>query len=141
MCTIDSCPCGFVSAMQLPCKHILAVRKSLSLSVYDESLCANRWHVQYFLGNHNAYLPNDMNDDSGADHGIEISTHTSAVLSEQQKYRKAFKVAQRLCQQVSTFGMRDFNEGLDVLQSVANLWNEGKKVSVGEATSGKQQVL
>lgn len=23
--TVDSCPCGFISAMQLPCRHILAV--------------------------------------------------------------------------------------------------------------------
>lgn len=143
--TVESCPCGFVSAMQLPCKHILAVRMSHSLSVYDESLCANRWHVQYFLGNHHAYLPNDVSGGSDADCGIDISTHvcepTSAVLSEQQKYRKAFKVAQKLCQQVSTFGMRDFTEGLEVLQSVANLWDQGKKVSVEEAyqgTSGKQ---
>ena len=41
--TIDSCPCGFISAMQLPGKHILAVRTSHSLPEYDESLCAKRW--------------------------------------------------------------------------------------------------
>ena len=52
----------------------------------------------------------------------------STVLSEQQKYRKAFKIAQNLCQQLSTFGMRDFNEGVEVLQSVGHLWELGKKV-------------
>ena len=75
----------------------------------------------------------------GSDAGdIDISTHisepASAILSEQQKYRKAFKVAQNLCQQLSTFGMRDFNEGIEVLQSVASLWDGGKKVFVREAT-------
>lgn len=124
--------------MQLPCKHILAVRMSHSLSEYDESLCAERWKLQHFLSNHRAYmyLPNDS---SGNDaDSINISTHifepASAVLSEQQKYRKAFKVAQNLCQQLSTFGMRDFNEGIEVLQSVASLWDGGKKVFVWEAT-------
>ena len=133
--TIDSCPSGFVSAMQLPCKHTLAVRTSHSLPEYDESLCAERWKLRHFLSNHRAYLPNDS---SGSDaDGIDISTHisepASAVLSEQQKYRKAFKVAQNLCQQLSTFGMNDFNEGIEVLQSVASLWDGGKKVFVREA--------
>ena len=75
--------------------------------------------------------------DSDAD-GVNISTHisepASAVLSEQQKYRKAFKVAQNLCQQLSTLYMRDFNEGIEVLQSVSSLWDGGKKVFVREAT-------
>ena len=70
--------------------------------------------------------------------GINISMHisepASAVLSEQQKYRKAFKVAQNLCQQLSTFSMHDFNEGLEILQSVSSLWDGGKKVFVREAT-------
>ena len=134
--TVESCPCGFISAMQLPCRHILAVRTSYSLPEYDESLCAERWKLQHFLSNHRAYLPSDT---SGSDvDGINISTHisepASAVLSEQQKYRKAFKIAQNLCQKLSTFGMCDFNEGLEVLQSLGRLWDGGKKVSVGEAT-------
>ena len=121
--------------MQLPCKHILAVRMSHSLPEYDESLCAERWKLRHFVSNHRAYL---LNDSRGSDaDGIDISTHISepapAVLSEQQKYRKAFKVAQNLCQQLSTFGMHDFNEGIEVLQSVASLWDKGKKVFVRQA--------
>ena len=137
--TIDSCPCGFVSAMKLPCRHIFAVRTAYSLSEYDESLCAERWKLRHFLSHHSAYLPNDSSG-SDADCGdtVDIFQHTfelaSAVLSEQQKYRKAFKVAQNLCQQLSTFGMHDFNEGIEVLESVAGLWNGGKKVFVREAT-------
>ena len=101
--TIDSCPCGFVSAMQLPCKHILAVRSSRSLPEYDESLCAERWKLQHFLSNHPVYSQDQSSgsDPSGIDITTHISEHTSAVLSEQQKYRKAFKVTQNLCQQLS----------------------------------------
>lgn len=115
--------------MQLPFKHILAVRTSHSLSEYDETLCAEKWKLRHFLSNHRAYVPNDS---SGSDaDGINISTHisepASTVLSE-QKYRKASKVTQNLCQQLSTFGIHDFNEGIEVLQSVATLWDGGKKV-------------
>ena len=70
---------------------------------------------------------------------VSISQRTSLNLhllyyQSNRKYRKAFKVAQNLCQQLSTFGMRDFNEGIEVLQSVASLWDGGKKVFVREAT-------
>ena len=125
--TIDSCPCGQCNS--LVSTFWLFVYTSHSHPEYDESLCAERWKLRHFLSNHRAYLPNDS---SGSDaDGIDISTHisepASAVLSEQQKYRKAFKVAQNLCQQLSTFGMHDFNEGIEVLQSVASLWDGGKK--------------
>ena len=142
--TIDSCPCGFVSAMKLPCKHIFAVRASKSLSEYEESLCAERWTLQHFTSHHRAYLPTDSGGGSDTSEPGSTQPHVSllqytsepvsTVLSEQQKYRKAFKIAQNLCQQLSTFGMRDFNEGVEVLQSVGHLWELGKKVFVGEAT-------
>ena len=136
--TTDSCPCGFVSAMQLPCKHIFAVRRYKSLSEYDDALCATRWKLQYFISNHRAYQSNDMGGgedfEFSGDNSIEISQHVSEpILSEQQKYRKAFKISQSLSQQLSTFGMRDFNDGIEVLQSVADLWRKGKKIFVGEA--------
>ena len=139
--TTDSCPCGFVSAMKLPCKHIFAVRAAKSLSEYEESLCAERWTLQHF-SHHRAYLPTDSGGGSDTSEPVSTQPHVSlytsepvsTVLSEQQKYRKAFKIAQNLCQQLSTFGMRDFNEGVEVLQLVGHLWEQGKKVFVGEAT-------
>ena len=135
-CTVDSCPCGFVSALQLPCRHIFAVRTSYSLPEYDESLCAERWKLQHILNNHRAYLPIDSS--ATEVDSIDISTHisepSSAILSEQQKYRKVFKITQNLCQKLSTFGMSDFNEGIQVLQSVGSLWDGGRKVFVQEAT-------
>ena len=136
ICSIHTCSCGFVSAMQLPCKHIFAVRQWKSLSEYDEILCADRWKLWHFTSNHRAYCTKSQdNFNSSSDSIIEVSQHVSGhVLSEQQKYRKAFKMAQTLSQQLSTFGMRDFNEGMEVLQSVSTLWQKEKKVIVEEAT-------
>ena len=97
----------------------------------DESLCAKRWKLQYFLSNHHAYLPNNLSDSDvdSMDISMHFSEPASAVLLEQQKYRKTFKVAQNLCQQLS-----GFDEGMKVLLSVASLWGEGKKVFVREVT-------
>lgn len=136
---IDSCCCGFVSAMKLPCRHIFAVRQYKSLSEFDEALCADRWKLQYFINNHRAYQHADSGCDQDLDfsgeNNIEITHHVSEpILSEMQKYRKAFKIAQTLSQQLSSFGMRDFNDGIEVLQAVSHLWEKGKKVFVEEAT-------
>ncbi len=77
----------------------------------------------------------DCDVESHIDDTIQISTlePARAVLSEQQKYRKSFDIGQCLCQQLSTFGIHDFNEGIEVLQSIAHLWEKGKKIVVGEA--------
>ena len=73
----------------------------------------------------------------------EHSSHDSGsqVLSEQEKYRKAFKVAQSLAQKVSCLGMCDFEEGLTVLNSVASLWNEDKKVLIREKEDGMFMII
>ena len=140
ICSIDSCCCEFVSAMKLPCRHIFAVRRSKSISEFDEDLCANRWKLQYFISNHHAYRFADgagggQDSEFSAEDNIEVSQHVSEpILSETQKYRKAFKIAQSLSQQLSTFGMHDFNDGVEVLQAVSHIWGKGKKAFVEEAT-------
>ena len=123
--------CNFLASISL-----FAVRQWKSLSEYDEILCADRWKLWHFTSNHRAYCTKSQdNFNSSSDSIIEVSQHVSGhVLSEQQKYRKAFKMAQTLSQQLSTFGMRDFNEGMEVLQSVSTLWQKEKKVIVEEAT-------
>ena len=132
--------------MKLPCRHIFAVRRSKSLSEFDEALCSDRWKLQYFVSNHRAYQSTDDRDREdlqlSVGDDIEISQHVSEpVLSETQKYRKAFKIAQTLSHQLSTFGMRDFNDGIEVLQSVSHSWDKGKKVFVEEATGNSTNML
>ena len=140
------CSCGVVSAMRLPCCHVLFMRRRKVISEYDETLCAERWKLQHFIDNHRVYRKNELENqfspqylqDSSSIEFAEHSSHESRsrVLSEQEKYRKAFKVAQSLAQRVSCFGMRDFEEGLSVLNSVASLWDDGKKVIVSDRDDG-----
>ena len=46
--TADTCRCAFFTSMRLPCQHIFAVRKSATMSLYAQSLCAVRWTRQYY---------------------------------------------------------------------------------------------
>lgn len=123
--TVAVCPCGFVSAMILPYRHIFAVRWIKGISQYNESLCADRWKLSHFTKFHHIYqIKETDNEDEHSQSLVEISQHvpsptrsSNIVLSEQRKYRKAFKIAQSLSQQLSSFGMKDFTEGIDALQT------------------------
>ena len=68
---------------------------------------------------------------------MTLYTRSSRSISSRRRApNRAFldKLKFSECQRLFTFGMHDFNEGRDVLQSVASLWDGGKKVLVREAT-------
>jgi len=61
-------------------------------------------------------------------------TKTQLILSQQDKYRKAFHVAQRLSGVVSESPMREFNEKMQVLKRLLNLWEQGDEVVLQRAS-------
>ena len=132
----ESCSCIFTSSMKLPCRHVFATRRHKSLSEYHEDLCADRWKLQHFLQNHHIF----QNDTDS--HMSEVMVDTipcepaPKVLTEQEKYKKAFQVTQCLAQQLSTVGMKDFEEGLELLKSIKSRWDEGKKLIVTDLDTG-----
>ena len=64
----------------------------------------------------------------------------SKVLTEQEKYKKAFQVAQSLAQHLSSLGMKEFEEGFQVLKEIKSKWDEGKKLSVMVISNGQGKV-
>ena len=45
--TCDSCHCSFASTMQLPCRHMFAVRDARQIPMYSEVGVGNRWKMAY----------------------------------------------------------------------------------------------
>jgi len=94
--TCIDCNYSFQKTMQLPCQHIFAVHRKFDLSLSDPSL---RWTLQYYeSGNHVLCTP-----DVAIDGDIELPTEvnlveptTKLILSQQEKYRKAFHLARKL---------------------------------------------
>ena len=54
--TSSACQCGFWQSMRLPCRHILAVRESLGVNLFDEALCDGRWSMEYYKANQRIFL-------------------------------------------------------------------------------------
>ena len=86
--------------------------------------------IAAFLQNHHVF----QNDTDSHMSEVVVDTISSEpaskVLTEQEKYKKAFQVTQCLAQQLSTVGMKDFEEDLELLKSIKSRWDEGKKLIV-----------
>ena len=138
--SINCCSCGFFTSMKLPCHHILAVRHHKGLPQFHESLCCERWKLSYFLQNHHVYRCNNTEDNMSIDGDTADGTHVTQttieqqarVLTEHEKYRKAFILAQDIAQKLSTKGMDDFEEGMGDLKFLDEMWSKGKRVRILE---------
>ncbi|KAK6178266.1 hypothetical protein SNE40_013072 [Patella caerulea] len=105
--SVDSCRCSFSTSMLLPCRHVFAVRRHFNKTVYDEALCAKRWTLAYFKTRQRVYI--DYSPESAApdiDDSVTLHIQPSepqekVILSEQQKYRKAYHLLVKIGQVIS----------------------------------------
>ena len=54
----STCQCTSLQSMKLPCRHILAVRTSLGLDLFDQALCDRRWSMDYYRLSQRVFLAN-----------------------------------------------------------------------------------
>lgn len=126
--TVSKCSCAFNTSMQLPCRHIFAVRSIATLDLYSAELCANRWTLAYYQSKHRILAEpcSDYGDSS-----ITISeqaVRTKPILSQHDKYHKAFRVTQKLTSILSEAPMREFEEKLGTVKKLIQIWQDGSEV-------------
>lgn len=115
--------------MLLPCRHIFAVRTS-QVDLYSPELCATIWTLAT-----NSPTIKDRSDlDDGSLNVTAARTKTWPILSQQDKYQKAFHEAQGLSGVVSESPMREFNEKMQMLKRLLNLWEQGDEVVLQRAS-------
>lgn len=142
--TPTDCDCTFRKSMQLPCRHIFAVRNYCEADLYSSELCATRWTLAYYRSNHRVMAEPDSDFHDSSLNVSEAHVKTKPVLSQHDKYRKSFHVAQRLASVVSDSPMREFNEKLATLNRLLHMWEQGDAViltSANELASAGMQVL
>lgn len=141
----DNCNCSFHKSMMLPCRHILAVRKHLGKPLFDRELCSRRWSMAHLKKSHRIFLtaqpPVDLPDagtsaavTNEADVEVLVSStpKRKAKLTEHQKYKKAFTVAQSIAQIISEQGTKDYKQNLKVLEQLRTMLDSRKKVVITE---------
>ena len=126
--TPTSCSCSFRSSMSLPCRHIFAVRHIEGVHLFDPSLCATRWFLDYYRSKH--YVARQKTPDQL----YEISTLVKhrAIVSQNEKYKVSSQASQKLASVMSEFPMREFEHKLSLLQKIIECWSNGSEFSLRE---------
>eukprot|EP00794_Sanderia_malayensis_P001024 gene1024-346_t len=146
----EKCTCDSFFTMRLPCRHIFALRKQLQHPLYFDRLCDKRWTKSYYRNSHRVFKTNKEDspevakNDDDLDNILPITirdeqTQTRKVLSQHEKYRKAFAIAQKLASVSSEIPIRQFNSHLDVLKTILSAWEEEKHVIVNAIIPGEEE--
>ena len=109
------CTCCFFQSMMLPCRHIFHVRTNLGLSLYDKSLCANRWTNAYSRAQLKLVRPNENQNCSG-DLSVSLQTNVKKW-SAQQKYSRAMEVCKKIANVIALSSQTNFEHRLSQLRS------------------------
>lgn len=86
--------------MNLPCCHILSVRKYCNIDLFDRSLVNERWLVKFYVENHRATMKDVPNYDS-QNEIVTQHTISKPILNQHQKFREASKLCNSLAVTIS----------------------------------------
>ena len=98
-------------------------------------LCNTIKLSQYFIHEQD---DQDACDDRMFHASMVTKTRQHAVLSQNEKYRKANGVTQKLASLVSEVSMEEFNARLAKLEEIVNIWERGSHLSVIECCDDKE---
>lgn len=125
-----NCTCSSRISMMLPCRLMLAARKMEGCDLFDEGLFSQRWTREYYYQNL-ALLPEQVDRD-----GIASSTLTrqaqnpKKVLSQHEKYRKAFPLCRHLAELASEETRERYVQRLELIFSLGRSWEAGLEVQL-----------
>ena len=107
--THSTCSCLFFSSMLLPCRHIFSLRKKSGVSLFDSSLCDQRWTRSYFRSEHRVFQSTSAETQTT----VEITAAKSSTkMTSQQKYSGALLEIKKVANALSMFNDDEFHRKL-----------------------------
>ena len=95
--TATKCSCSFSLAMNLPCRHIFALRAIKSMPLFDATLCAERWTASYYRSTQRSFLQSRQPTPTTSTASIGITQlPSSQPLTHNRKYRVANEVTRKI---------------------------------------------
>ena len=124
------CQCSFFKAMKLPCRHVFSHRITHNMELFDKNICAARWTKNYYHESHRVFSSDSVQNIGIPVQVSDIQRTSSRILSQHEKYRKAFGIAQKLASLASEIPMKEYHYALECLQKIVEMWEKGKHVAV-----------
>ena len=141
--TATKCACSFHKSMQLPCRHIFAIRSHLTLDLFSPELCRIRWSLAYYCSSHRVLTGDNpgINTDAEVLVIFQNPPSTKKVLFQHEKYCRAVHVTQKLASLASEAPMREFGEQLGTLEKFLTLHQNGSQAVVVEASEFTGKIM
>ena len=114
--------CKFRVTMQLPCRHMFAVRGEAKMDLFCMDLAAERWSMSYLTVAHSMKKAS-ASTDASVDISVAPDAPPSRTISSHQKYNRAFRVASALASLAAEVGMEEFEARLATLQDLHDQWS------------------
>ena len=128
----NQCSCSFRRTLVMPCRHIFAVRQSLSMSAFEEEMVGQRWLKSYqskdMFDQSTASISDDAADSLVVqENQVRMSTLNSeakltGTLARNQKFRKMQSLCQKLAVIASECGMPQYREKYGQVSTLIDLW-------------------
>ena len=144
----NQCSCSFKRTLMMPCRHIFAVRRSLSMSLFEDAMVGKRWLK--------SYQSEGMFDQSSSSIGdsddgplltkVHVSTLNSesnltGTLARNQKFRKMQSLCQKLAMIASECGMPQYREKYAQVRRLIDLWENDIPAIVCASSDDKVKYL
>ena len=127
--TCFSCECTFWTGMNLPCRHIFALRRHVKCNEFDALLCNDRWTRSRLQERHRIFQEGSIPESQVS---VITTPRASRVMSERTKYNAAASVTMRLNKILAKIPSTEFPHHLQVLEKIADIWDKGGHVQAVE---------
>ena len=108
-----SCTCKLMVTMQLPCRHMFAVRGEAKMDLFRMDLAAERRSMNYLTVAH--IMKASASTNASVCVNVAPYASPSRTISSHQKYNRAFRLASALASLVAEVGMEEFEARLATL--------------------------
>lgn len=133
--SVNSCECNDFISWELPCRHLLAVRKLYQLPLFDKSLCPERWTRQYNI-EHQPTLQNVKKP-----HVSDLQTKKSLKIpvqrmpapnynTHQQRLKSMLEVTNNIARAGSLVSKQRYEHRLEVLEKILQAFSNDEDVEV-----------
>ena len=144
----NQCSCSFKRTLVMPCRHIFAVRRSLSMSLFEDAMVGKRWLKSY---QSEGIFDQSSSSIGDSDDGplltkVHVSTLNSesnltGTLARNQKFRKMQSLCQKLAMIASECGMPQYREKYAQVRRLIDLWENDIPAIVCASSDDKVKYL
>ncbi|XP_052123530.1 uncharacterized protein LOC113213580, partial [Frankliniella occidentalis] len=133
----NSCSCSLFMTMELPCRHIMRLRKEKGLPEYDKNIVSKRW----WLKPRNFGKSTVEGANSTVIKARMPAQRVACVMNSREKFREIAPLTQKINSLVTDSGTKTFHRRRQVLSDIVQAWSNGEEVSLVHVSHTNQEVF